>query len=136
MSDARPSEQLVDLAMLGLEHGVRSVSEGGPLIPFTFEEGPKGRMGRRFVAETLEESAAAAHDHAAGLRGKADRVAIALDGYITVEGTRSDAIIVHAYESGDPVTYVFAQVYIPAEGKREATPEGSPRLIERSDPLF
>lgn len=131
-----PNEALADLAMLGLEHGVSSVEEGGPLVPFVLEENAKGRNLKRFAAEMLEDSVAQARTYAASRRGKADRVAVAWDGYITLEGAKSDAIFVQAFEAGDPVSFLFVQRYKPADGQRKATPHGNPGLVDTPAPIF
>ncbi len=123
--DPEPSDALAELAMLGLEHGVSSV-----------EEGAKRRNLQRFVAEMLEESVAQARKFAASRRGRAERVAVAWEGFITLEGARSDAIFVQAFEAGDPVSFLFVQRYSPAKGKRKAAPIGNPGLVDTPEPLF
>jgi hypothetical protein len=85
MSETGASDELIELVFAALDHGIGSVSSsGGPLIPFILTEDEEGRRLARFVAETLEESLAQARRQAAS--SDAVRVAIAYDGYLTVEG--------------------------------------------------
>ena len=49
------SQELIDLAFAALDHGIDSVREGGPLIPFVMSETGSERTLTRFAAEMLEE---------------------------------------------------------------------------------
>jgi len=111
VSEVPASEELIELVFAALDHGIDSVREGGPLIPFVLAESAEGRDLTRFASETLEEGHAQARRHA-GSSG-ADRVAVAYDGYLTVEGERSDAVFVEAQERGTEASVVFAQRYRP-----------------------
>ena len=55
MTEISASDELMNLAFFALDHGVESVKEGGPLVPFAVIENADGRSLSRFVAETLEE---------------------------------------------------------------------------------
>ena len=90
------TEALATLAFVALDHGIESVREGGPLIPFAIHEGLDGERNlTRFVAEREKEGEARAREFAR--QNIADgRVAIAWDGYLTVDGDRADAILVEA----------------------------------------
>jgi hypothetical protein len=114
MTEIHASDELVELAFAALDHGIESVRDGGgPLVPFTLSEGPDGRQLTRFAAELLEEGQEEARRHVREAAG-AERVALAVDGYLSVEGERSDAILVEAQERGMTTCLVFAQRYKPA----------------------
>ena len=124
----------MELVFVALDHGIDSVTEGGPLIPFALTETSDGRDLSRFATETLEEGQARARDHvrAAG----ADRAAIAYDGYLTVEGDRNDAIFVEAQERGEGYSVMFAQRYRPGGRFKKFTTIGNAAFVERGESLF
>src|SRR5947209_9844806 len=112
MSDIEPGPELGDLAFFALDHAIDSVRAGDPLIPFAVTEDDSGRDLRRFVADTMEEGQEQARHYARGA-SSALRVAIAYDGYLTVKGERSDAVLVEAQDHGARTAFVFAQRYRP-----------------------
>lgn len=127
---------LLDLAFLALDHGIGSISDAGgeTLIPFVLTQDRSGRHLRRFVADTLEESVAAARSHLAGLPTSVETVALAFDGFVTIQGTRSEAIIVQAQRRGFSQSANYAQRY-QRDGSRIAVVGNAAHLGE-ADPLF
>jgi hypothetical protein len=113
MTEIHASDELVELAFAALDHGIESVRDGdGPLIPFALTEGKEGRQLTRFAAELLEQGQEEARRHIREAVG-VERVALAYDGYLSVEGDRSDAILVEAQEHGMAICVVFARRYRP-----------------------
>ena len=135
MSEVPPSDQLLDLVFAALDHGIESVQEGGPLIPFALTEGSDGRNLTRFVAETLEEGQQQARSHLRG-QGATARAAIAYDGYLTVDGERSDAVLVEGHERGQAASVTFAQRYRPGGRLRKFTTIGNAAFLGEGDPLL
>jgi hypothetical protein len=130
------SEQLLDLILLGLEHGTGSIESGGALVPFLLmESGAGGRSLKRFLADKLERSLAEARTHLAGLTD-VERVALAYDGYVTIEDQRTDAILVEAQDAGRRNCLVFAQRYRPGGRLRKLSAIGKPVFLGDGDPLF
>lgn len=111
MSTSTDRPELLDLVGAALDHGIRSVQDGGPMIPFVIHHGPDGATLHRFVAETFEEG----QDHARAFAWRAGpatiRIALAYDGYLTLDGERRDAIFVQAQAAGTPTSDLFAQQY-------------------------
>jgi len=134
MSEILVGDELMDLVFAALDHGVDSVSGGGPLIPFVLTEGPDGRNLSRFAAETLEEGHSQALRYAAS--SDADRVAVAYDGYLTVEGERSDAVFVEAQERGAGSSVLFAQRYRPGGRLRKFAAVGNAAYAGEGKGLF
>ena len=134
MSEIEASDELMEVVFAALDHGVDSVRDGGPLIPFVLEENADGRDLSRFAAELLEEGVAQARAHA-GASG-ADRVAVAWDGYLTLEGERSDAVFVEAQERGTPASLVFAQRYRPGGRLRKFAIVGNAAFAGTGDGIF
>jgi hypothetical protein len=96
-----------------LDHGVGSISDtgGATLTPFVITQDGSGRQLRRFVAGTFEDSVAMAQSHASSQPPSVQMVVLAFDGFVTVEGTRSDAVIVQAQRRGSSRGSTYAQRY-------------------------
>lgn len=117
------ADPLLHLAFTGLDHAIDSVEvSGGPLIPFLFERVGDRLNLHRFVAERLEDGVAEVEQRleavVAGDNGDrtpevdagVDGACGVWDGYITVEGRRTDAVLVRAVDrTGAEV--VLAQRY-------------------------
>ena len=131
MSEIDASEELADLAFFALDHAVDSVSAGGPLVPFAVTEDGDGRNLTRFAAESLEEGQANARESALTAEN-AMRVAIAFDGYLTVEGERSDAVFVEAQERGKESGIILAQRYRPGGRFKRFATIGNPAHVGQS----
>jgi hypothetical protein len=134
VSEIPASEELIELIFAALDHGIESVRDGGPLIPFLITESEDGRELMRFAAETLEEGQAQARRHAKS--SGAERVALAFDGYLTVDDERSDAVFVEAHEQGAASSVVFAQRYRPASRLRKFSTVGNPAFTGAGGGLF
>jgi hypothetical protein len=131
-----PSAELMDLVFVALDHGIDSIKDGGgPLIPFAVTESADGRKLDRFVAETLEECQERARQHV-WAADDAVRAAIAYDGFVTIEGERSDAVFVQGQERGRPVSVVLAQRYRPGGRLKRFQTIGNPAALGTDEPLF
>lgn len=129
-----PSQEFADFLWLALDHGFGSIENGGgPLIPFTMTVNVDGaRKLTRYASEQLEKGVALAQESIRpdiSLR----MYAIAWDGFVTMDGKRTDAIIVEAGEKGARLAAVFCQRYLihPRKLFRSAKCEriGRPALI-------
>lgn len=118
-----PSDALSALAIFALDHGVASIERGGPLIPMLIAETGGTRTLDRFVAERLDEALALARDAARST--SADRFVVVYDGYLTVDGRRSDAVYAEVAERDEPVTHLFVHRYAPAGLRRRNRSVGS-----------
>ena len=114
------TQRLADIAFFALDHGIYSIQDGeGPLIPFVISEKTAGkRKLDRYVSGdsggwVLEESLAQAQLAVSRLPSDVTAYAIAHDGYVTIQGTKYDAILVEASERGRPRAVLLAQRYIP-----------------------
>jgi hypothetical protein len=90
---------------------LEGIHGGDPLIPLSIDETRGERRLARFALDTLEDSVAAAFDHAHSRLGTSDRVAVAYDGFLTADSKRREAVLVRAAESTDLVSHIFAQRY-------------------------
>jgi hypothetical protein len=104
----------MDLVFLALDHGVGSVSDaaGEALIPFLLTQDASGQRGlKRFMADTLEESVGMARSEARGLHPTVQLAVLAYDGFVTIQGQRSDAVVVQAQRRGASRSEMYAQRY-------------------------
>jgi hypothetical protein len=131
------SERLLDLVLRALDHATESIAHGGPLIPFVLAETTaRDRTLERFVADDLETAKAMARERITELEQDAARAALAYDGYVTIGGQRSDAILVQAQERGKSASVIFAQRYRPGSKVRRLQPTCNAAFLGDGDPLF
>lgn len=131
-----PGDELTDLTSFALDHAVNSVSSGGPLIPFVVVENVQGRRLARFAAATLEEGVAQARNHLATAdHGDARRLAVAYDGYLSIDGGRWDAVYIEAQDTGTAQAFVFPQRYKPKARLRKFRSVGDAVSLGAVDPL-
>lgn len=136
-NDIQMSEKFADLVFLALDHGVESVrASGGPLIPFVVVEQDGKRELHRFATELLEEGKQRAREAVAALPPSATAYAMVYDGYITVQGTKFDAILVEASERGRPAGVRMAQRYTPKKFLRSFQTVGNPALLGECETLL
>jgi len=131
------SQQFADLVFLALDHGIDSVrASGGPLIPFVVFEQEGTRELRRFAAERLEDSQQKAREAIAAFPPSVTAYAIAYDGFLTVQGTKFDVILVEASERGRPAGVRMAQRYTPKKLLRSFQTVGNPALLGECETLL
>ncbi|HEX3054236.1 MAG TPA: hypothetical protein VHP83_26510 [Aggregatilineaceae bacterium] len=109
------SEMLLTLIFFAMDHGIQSVSGGGPLTPFVMSQTDEKPDLHRFAAETLEEGVSRALEFVATLPPTVKAYAVAFDGYITIDHEQFDAVIVEAGERGKEFSFTFAQRYMPTD---------------------
>jgi hypothetical protein len=132
---ADATQETSNLAFAALDHGIDSIKGGGSLVTFTFTETTEaGRVLTRFAASTFEESLSAARQFLS--MSGAVRAAVAYDGYVTVKGERSDAVVVEVYETGTPESFVLGQRYRPKRAFKKFETIGNPAAMGTCPPLF
>jgi len=137
-TEIQMTQQFADLLFLALDHGVDSVrASGGPLTPFfiAYEQDGKRQL-HRFAAERLEEGQQRAREAIAALPPSVTAYALAYDGFITVQGTKIDAILVEASERGRPAGVRMAQRYTPKKFLRSFQTVGNPALLGECETLI
>lgn len=122
-------EQLLSLSQIAMQLGIKSLLEVfAPVQSFVITEGPEGRGGKRPADGPLEQQVAFGR-WLLSQDTTSFRAAQVWDGYITMDGERTDAVFVAAHERGARASTLTAQRYRLARtirGKR-------PRLI--GDPV-
>ena len=136
-SNIQMSEKFADLVFFALDHGVDSVrASGGPLTPFIVVEQDGKRELHRFATERLEDGQQRAREAVAALPSSATAYALAYDGYVTVQGTKFDAILVEASERGRPAGVRMTQRYTPKKFLRSFQTVGNPALLGECEGLL
>jgi hypothetical protein len=120
-------ESTAEVLLVGLEHGIDSVRDGEPLIPFVITDRRGKRAVERYMADTLEAGIDAA---VAAIRAdppaEGDVAVLVYDGYLTLpEAERTDAIYAEALD-GEGVVTVMAQAYRPKRFLRGLETIGEP----------
>ena len=128
------SKAVADLALLALEHGMASRRDGAALVPFVLLESGGTRYMHRFAEGTDEQAVAEAKTYVSRLPNSTNACVIAYDGFVTIEGTKFDAILAIGCEQNAPSSYVFAQRYDGAA--TPATLIGSPAFIGTNDSIL
>lgn len=109
LGEVAVSERFAELVFWALDYGIECVSTGETLIPFAAVLVDGQRQLRRLLAEG-PEAAERMLDRLL-TQEPIEAYAYAYDGYVTLEGERSDAVFVEGAERG----VLFAQRYRPAD---------------------
>ncbi len=120
------SEKFADLVFFALDHGINSIAEDGPLIPFIVYDKEGKRSLHRYSADTLEESLNQARLAASRLPMDVFACAIAYDGNVLLKNAKYDAIIVEGTERGKLSGIKLAQRYSPKALLRKFAKVGNP----------
>jgi hypothetical protein len=121
-----PSEGLLDFVREQLDAAFAQVArnlddaEGGPQLQPFLAARVGAQTWRTLLPYTVEPEAVAFAPQVMAEREDAAFAALLCDGYLRVQGERSDAVVVRAQERGAPASFVFAQRYR-AEGGRVQT---------------
>jgi hypothetical protein len=134
----QPSEELINFALFALDHAAGSVVDsGGPLVPFVLTEVRGQRKIDRFAMGRYEEAVQVARIHLhAQAAGGLDAAVVAWDGYVTVEGRRTDAVFVEASAVGEAESVVMAQRYEKRGLRRKVSTVGDAALVGRGRSAF
>lgn len=129
MSSQPFSDSLDDLIQQAIEHGVESIRDGGPLVPFVMFDGVDGerQLHRHFCPTPdgqgidLDASVHAARTFGGSLAGKAFRAAVVIDGRAIDpdDNTKRDCLLTFAFEDGEQHQAIVGQIYFPAKGLRK-----------------
>jgi hypothetical protein len=118
------TDHLHALVQEAFEHALPSAGDG--FIIFAMTLGADGRQLVRFVGAGLD----AARKHVTANRTTIERYAIACDAAFTLDGKRSDAILIEAGERGNRNAARYGFVYRPGEGDLGPVAQGERLLLE------
>lgn len=132
-----PSDALRALVRTTYEFAWGVVRDGGPLSPFAFaQEDGQEPHALAYMGEAPDEALTHARKNLTELAGLA-RASLCWDAYLTVEGERTDAMMVEAYEAGDAHGHLWGYRYRPQDGAASASPIGTMMYLENTrPPLF
>jgi hypothetical protein len=129
-----PSKDILDLALIALNHAVKSVLRtNGPLVPFAILESSNGERGlaRFMTGRNPEETRQRSRIHVAEDQDCV-KYAIAADGSETENGRRIPVVMVELGERGKPGCFSFIQRFASNSKCRFSKPVGDPRIIDHS----
>ena len=109
----RAENDLMRLTGYALAHGLSVVREGTTLIPTVVIETREGRAVNRFEAEDLDTAVVLARGNVDSLANAVPRSVLVFDGYVTVDGNRSDALVAECRARGRDQIAVLAVRYRP-----------------------
>lgn len=130
-----PSESMMNAALFALDYAMESVvASGGPLVPFAMITNNGDTALTRFPGD-LEQGQA---DARSLVRTSAASIAaVAWDGFVTMDGQRTDAVFAEAFEVGDPQSVVLAQRYsVTGRIRKKVQPFGNAALADRGSSLL
>lgn len=127
LGEVAVSERFAELMFWTLDYGVECVSTGETLIPFAAVLVGRQRQLRRLLAEGPEAAERILERLLA--QEPIEAYAYAYDGYVTLEGERSDAVFVEGAERGTDKGVLFAQRYRPADHAAGFAVQGRPALV-------
>jgi hypothetical protein len=131
--------RLEDLVYAGLEHGFNEVKDGDPLIPFAItDQGGEPKI-HRFPPKDFSQMdvcIAKGLDIVSKLEPKPDFAVFVYEGYVTLDGTKSDAIIAKGYDKTMEVGVVLVQRYKPKAFLRKAKEIGNVIYFENEPSIL
>ena len=86
------------------------------------------------VADSADESLAIAQKNVNGFDARTKAFAFAYDGFVSMQGERSDAIYVEAAYTGFHHIYVFVQRYNPSQAAKPVARIGNWAYLQQNEP--
>ncbi len=132
-----PGQELLEFLLEAVDHATsRVVPRGGPLVPFAIVDGAGGSTFHQVVEQDLvlaQEQVRFVVQQETGVR----MACVAWDGYVTVDGVRTDAVFVDGCDDSGEPGYVFVQRYGRAgRFRRSMIVLGNTAVSSRSERLF
>jgi hypothetical protein len=118
------------LAGFALAHAAWSIADGERLCTLAMAETGGRRELFRYEAPSIPASLENARTHLAGLATRIDAAALVFDGYASIDGRRSNALVVQVFAAGIPAGNRLIQRY------RARTRSRRFRLVEKPELLF
>ncbi len=120
------SKELMDLIFTSLDHGINSVRDGGPLVPFLM-----AKMGDEVKLMRVVPKEESNVEDQVNLILKqiypvSDYVTAVFESFVTLDDTRTDAILVKGYAKDSPKVHLFGQRFAPKKLLRKFKTIGNP----------
>jgi hypothetical protein len=129
------SESTTDLLFAALDYAMENAALAPQgFVPFALLQRSDTRGLSRFVSDgDLTDSVRAGRAALATVPAGTTAVALAWDGYLTMDGNRSEAVFVEAHELGMPKSVLLGQRY--ARSDATVQPVGNPIFQAETEPL-
>ena len=126
LKDAR--KELIDQLIFVLDHSMTLKKDGvDPMIPFSVMVKGDDKVIKTFVGDTPEY---AEKMFEKTIREEDPEIAMfATDTYLTIEGAKSDGILIKAYDQRDNYIYLVGQRFIPKSTERDFEKIGNPAFL-------
>lgn len=125
--------KLNDIMFKALDHAVFSIEDNGEtLIPFSLTEDDAGhRTLTRYAADRVEVGVEEGKQKIEERKAEFARYALAFDGFVTIEGARSEALFVEAGDKVSEFGMLICQRYNRKKGwfRKGIVPFGNPALV-------
>ena len=131
--EIKPSDLVLKVAKESIDLAIKFVATGETLLAFILTEGESGAI-HSLAGESFAKVLTMAQDVVDGLGPETTAFAFAYDGFITLQGERSDCIYLESSEVGEERIFVFAQRYRPKKFLRPAKRIGNWMCLERGNP--
>ena len=128
-----PTEDLFAIVGEAIDLAIKCVSTGETLIPFVMTDGDPGAI-ITLMGDSFDQSLNMAQEKIDGFGVETRAFAFAYDGFITLEGERTDAIYVEAARVGDEQVFMFGQRYRPKRFLRPVKAIGNPMYLQKGEP--
>lgn len=122
------SESLTSKLISVLDHAVGLKKNGiDPMIPFAFVYVGESGTIKSFVGDTPEYADKMFEKTI--LEDKPDYAIYGYDGYLTIEGRKTDAILLKAFDKTDTVIYLVGQRFTPKQSDTDFATIGNPAFL-------
>jgi hypothetical protein len=131
-------KSVVGFIELALNDAVETIKSGlDPIIPFamTWDSELKQAL-QRCVSDDYNKAVQMAHDHVRNSTDALTAYCVAWSGYVTMEGTKYDAVLVEAAERSGEKAVLMAMRYTPASQTSAYKEVGNVSLLEYRDNLI
>jgi hypothetical protein len=132
----RIPEPVKQLALRAITQGLKKKVHGGNMLAFAILNKEVNSVEADFAADSADQSLQMARDAVAKVIESLKEYAIVHDGYLTVNGYKTDALLVEVGVRGDAYEYSFAHRYRPKGFLRRMRLIGNPALVGRTNGRF
>lgn len=129
------SNNLTDKIITVMDHAIGLKKDGiDPMIPFAFVYIGDGGTLKSFLGDTPEYADKMFEKTI--LEEDPDYAIYGYDGFLTVEGKKTDAVIFKAYDKTDDTIYLVGQRFIPKTDSTDCETVGNPAFLGTDENKF
>lgn len=127
-------DEFLKFVFSGIDKSVENSKKTNTLItPFIMIRKGEEQKIQRFESDDYQEAVSMADDYLKRLQPKPDFALLAYDGFIAIEGRKSEALYVKGFDKSENKGLVFAQRYQPKTDEMDFQLIGNPALVGKED---